>query len=90
MYKRQYDWTLYDDGTHGDRLAGDGIYTNDTIRARPTSNFYERFSLPKSLGIRIIARDQDYNYVMADTVLTVADTLTADSSSIMHLLLPGE
>lgn len=85
-----YDWTLYDDGTHGDRLAGDGMYTNDTIRARPTSNFYQRFSLPKSLGIRIITRDQDYNYVMADTVLTVADTLTADSSSIMHLLLLGD
>lgn len=82
-----YDWTLYDDGTHGDQAAGDGIYTNDTIRAKLDSNFYQQFSLPKNLGIRIIARDENYNYVMADTVLKVANTLATNSSSIYMLLL---
>jgi hypothetical protein len=69
-----YDnWNLYDDGTHGDRVAGDGIYTNDTIRTNPTCNFYERFTLPKDVGVRIVARDGNNNYVMADTSLTVVN-----------------
>ena len=67
-----YDtWNLYDDGTHGDRVAGDGIYTNDTIRTNPGCNFYERFTLPKDVGVRIVVQDADHNYVMADTFLTV-------------------
>jgi hypothetical protein len=68
-----YEWNLYDDGTHGDRAAGDGIYTNDTIRTNPTCNFYGRFTLPKEVGVRIVARDEDHNYVMADTSLTVVN-----------------
>ncbi|MBU4233343.1 MAG: hypothetical protein L6277_05235 [Desulfobacterales bacterium] len=72
-----YDWNLYDDGTHGDRVAGDGIYTNDTIRTKPTCNFYERFTLPKDVGVRIVARDENSNYVMADTSLTVVNGIPA-------------
>jgi hypothetical protein len=69
-----YDnWNLYDDGTHGDRVAGDGIYTNNTIRTNPACNFYERFTLPKEVGVRIVVQDADNNYVMADTSLTVVN-----------------
>ena len=56
-----------------DRFPGDGIYTNDTIRTNPTCNFYERFTLPKDVGVRIVARDENNNYVMADTSLTVVN-----------------
>ena len=66
-----WNWQLYDDGTHGDRVAGDGIYTNNTLRTNPACNFYERFTLPKDVGVRIVVQDEDNNYVMADTFLTV-------------------
>jgi hypothetical protein len=81
-----YDAVMYDDGTHGDLVAGDGIYTNNTIRTNPNSNFYERYSLPRNLGIRIIARDQDRNYVLADTELAVRNT-TGMSPAVVELLL---
>jgi hypothetical protein len=71
-----WDW-LYDDGTHGDRVAGDGIYTNDTIRTNPACNFYSRFTLPKDVGVRIAVQDEDHNYVMADTCLTVVNGMPA-------------
>jgi hypothetical protein len=81
-----YDnWNLYDDGTHGDRVAGDGIYTNDTIRTNPTCNFYERFTLPKDVGVRIVARDENNNYVMADTSLTVFNSIAPPSVPLLLL-----
>jgi hypothetical protein len=76
---------MYDDGTHGDLVAGDGIYTNDTIRTNPTCNFYERFTLPKEVGVRIVARDEDHNYVLADTCLTVVNGLTIPSVPLLLL-----
>ena len=67
-----YSWTLYDDGANGgDQVAGDGIFTNNTIKASLSSNFYEKFQLPGDIGIRIVAKDQDANYVLADTLLRV-------------------
>jgi hypothetical protein len=81
-----YDnWNLFDDGTHGDRFAGDGIYTNDTIRTNPTCNFYERFTLPKAVGVRIVARDKNNNYVMADTSLTVVNGIDLPWVSLLLL-----
>ncbi len=83
-----YDAFMYDDGVHGgDLVAGDGIYTNNTIRTNPNSNFYERYSLPRDIGIRIIARDQDRNYVLADTVLPVAKTAGGLNPGVQLLLL---
>ena len=68
-----YEADLYDDGTHGDAEAGDGIYTNNTIRSNSSSNFYTRYSLPHYVGIRVVAKDVDDNYVMADTKITVSE-----------------
>ncbi|MDO9532465.1 MAG: hypothetical protein Q7O12_10070 [Deltaproteobacteria bacterium] len=83
-----YDFVMYDDGTHGgDLVAGDGIYTNNTIRTKPNSNFYEKYPLPRNVGIRIVARDLDRNYVMADTVLTVAKTAGYNPVPALLLLL---
>ena len=63
---------LYDDGTHGDEVAGDGVFTQDNIRAMMNSNFYDDLTSPRPIGIRVVAKDEDSNYVMADTVLYVA------------------
>jgi hypothetical protein len=68
-----YDTALYDDGTHGDAEAGDGIYTNNAIRSNSSSNFYTRYMLPHYVGIRVVAKDVDDNYVMADTKITVSE-----------------
>jgi hypothetical protein len=75
-----YNWTLYDDGTNGDQLAGDGVYTNDSIKAKLESNFYQQFTLPKDVGIRVVARDKDYNYVLADTTLRVGPLFASQES----------
>jgi hypothetical protein len=67
-----YDGNLYDDGTHGDVTAGDGIYTNNTIRTSNMSNFYTHYKLPHYIGIRVVAKDVDDNYVMADSRISVS------------------
>lgn len=79
------DWNLFDDGTHGDQVPGDGIYTNNTIRTNPTCNFYERFTLPKAVGVRIVARDENNNYVMAEPSLTVFNRMAQPSVPLLLL-----
>ena len=75
---------LYDDGTHGDAVAGDGIFTFDGIATRRGSysreeggwnTWYYHNTLPASLGIRVVVRDKDYNYAIADTRLLIIDDL---------------
>ena len=71
---------LYDDGTHGDQVAGDGIYMFDAIATRKGdydgwNTWYSHVTLPEDVGIRIIARDEDGNYCIADTLLTITDTM---------------
>lgn len=63
------DFVLYDDGTHGDRRAGDGIFTHNSLRSDQASVFYSKYSLPKNIGIRIVAKDKWGNYGLADTTL---------------------
>lgn len=70
---------LYDDGTHGDAIAGDGIFSFDSIATRKGdrdgegafNTWYQHYSLPAEVGIRIIVKDKDNNYTLADTVLTI-------------------
>ncbi len=69
---------LYDDGTHGDAVAGDGIYSFDAIATRKTdptvwNTWYSHFTLPHQVGIRIIAEDVDGNATIADTTLWITD-----------------
>ena len=83
---------LYDDGTHGDQTAGDGVFTFDAIATRkgdrgPSgfNTWYAHYSLPNDVGIRIIAQDRDGNSTIADTRLTIAacdDTGKTYSSDI--------
>ncbi|MBI4719549.1 MAG: hypothetical protein HY763_17265 [Planctomycetes bacterium] len=63
--------TLYDDGTHGDAAAGDGMYGLESVRANPGSSFYERYSLPHTVGVRLVAKDRADNYAIADTSILV-------------------
>ncbi len=87
---------LYDNGTHGDALAGDGIYSFDSIATRKTgregtlasNTWYQHYTLPSTVGIRIIVKDEDNNYCIADTELMISDvainqvTLTSPSGTI--------
>jgi hypothetical protein len=71
---------LYDDGTHGDIIAGDGIYTFDRIATRKNerqeggwNTWYSHYTLPADVGIRVVVKDLDNNYAVADTVLSITD-----------------
>jgi len=72
---------LYYDGTHGDETAGDGIYTCDQLKTCGDSGFYDKYTLPHDAGIRIVARDEDDNYCIADTVLTITDDATPTTTT---------
>lgn len=69
---------LYDDGTNGDAVAGDGIYSFDAIRTRGYSEWFDHYTPPSDIGVRIIVKDVDENYAIADTVLTITDQPRGD------------
>ena len=78
---------LYDDGTHGDLVAGDGIYTNNTITVQKWSEFYTRNRLPKKVGLRLIAKNKDSHYTIADTEFMVGNPGGLSIPATLHLLL---
>jgi hypothetical protein len=97
---------LYDDGTNGDVTAGDGIYTFDRIATRKNdrqeggwNTWYGHYPLPADLGIRLVVRDLDNNYAIADTTLQITDdpndllqlqdTIILTSSSPNHTAASG-
>ena len=72
---------LYDDGTHGDVTAGDGVFSFNSIATRKGdrigdsafNTWYQHYTLPAEVGIRVIVKDNDNNYTLADTLLTICD-----------------
>ncbi len=73
---------LSDDGSNGDVIAGDGVFTFDAIATRKgdTTSFntwYTHYSLPHDVGIRIIAEDADGNFTIADTTLWITSENSA-------------
>jgi hypothetical protein len=78
---------LYDDGSHGDLVAGDGIYTNDTITVQKWSEFYTMNRLPKKVGLRLIAKNQDSHYTIADTEFMVGNPGGLSIPATLQLLL---
>lgn len=78
---------LYDDGSHGDLVAGDGIYTNDTITINKWSEFYVRNRLPKKVGLRLIAKNKDSHYTIADTEFMVGNPGGRSVPPTLQLLL---
>lgn len=84
--------TLFDDGTNGDQTAGDSIYTSLPFHTRPSdqSGFFQKYTLPKNVAIRIVARDADNNYSIADATLRVTDRHGSWTPAIVHTLLLSE
>jgi len=83
---------MYDDGTHGDAVAGDGIFTFDSVATRKGdydgwNTWYKHFTLPHPVGLRIIAKDKNENYTIADTLLKIAYIYAAPAKLILH---PGD
>ena len=78
---------LYDDGTHGDQVAGDGIYTNNTITVQELSEFYTKNRLPKKVGLRLIAKNDDSHYTIADTEFLVGNPGGPALPATLELLL---
>jgi hypothetical protein len=78
---------LYDNGTHGDLVAGDGIYTNNTITVQKWSEFYKWNRLPKKVGLRLIAKNKDSNYTIADTEFMVGNPGGLSIPPTLQLLL---
>ena len=78
---------LYDDGSHGDLVKGDGIYTNDTIMINKWSEFYLMNPLPKKVGLRLIAKNNDSHYTIADTEFMVGNPGGLSVPATLHLLL---
>ena len=71
---------LVDDGTFGDREAGDGIFTFDAIATRKgareegdMNTWFGHYPLPAKLGIRAVARDLAGHYAIADTNLLITE-----------------
>jgi hypothetical protein len=72
---------LFDDGTHGDVVAGDGVFTFNTITTRKGgregegafNTWFAHYTLPAEVGIRILAEDEDGNFSIADTTLLITD-----------------
>jgi hypothetical protein len=76
---------LYDDGSHGDLVAGDGIYTNNTITVQKWSEFYTMNRLPKKVGLRLIAKNTDSHYTIADTEFMVGTPVSAPINALLLL-----
>lgn len=69
---------LYDDASHGDEVAGDGVFSFDAIATRKGdydgfNTFYSQFSLPHPVSIRVVAKDLSQNYTIVDVPLLITD-----------------
>ncbi|TVR58355.1 MAG: DUF4214 domain-containing protein [Candidatus Competibacteraceae bacterium] len=68
---------LFDDGTHGDAVAGDGVFTFAGIMTRKGgreerwNSWYLHHPLPATVGIRVVARDANGHYSITDSRLLV-------------------
>lgn len=50
--------------------AGNGVFTG-TLFPTTYSSFYSTHSLPRPVGVRVVARNKDEHYALADTLITV-------------------
>ncbi len=73
---------LRDDGTAGDITAGDGIFSYNQVATRKGdydgfNTWYTHYELPAEVGIRVIVKDIDDNYGIADTNLMITNDAPA-------------
>jgi hypothetical protein len=59
--------------------SGGGIYSGN-VYPNNISNFYTTYQLPRHVGVRVVVRNKDEHYVLADTVITVIEQLVGDAS----------
>jgi hypothetical protein len=75
---------------------GEGTFTG-TIAPNKFSSFYTSYTLPRSVGIRVVVKNNDTHYVMADTVIPVMPTTSSQTDCLFNwaeknypdLLAPG-
>lgn len=73
---------LRDEGTAGDTTAGDGIFSYNLVATRKGdydgwNTWFTHYELPAEVGIRVIAKDVDGNYGIADTNLMITNAVPA-------------
>lgn len=63
---------VYEPLTYSNPLlnAGNGVFTG-TVFPATYSNFYSTYPLPRPVGVRVVARNKDEHYALADTLITV-------------------
>ena len=66
--------------------AGGGIYTT-TISANTYSNFYTSRAKPWKVGVRMVVKNSNDHYVMADTEITVTTRGSLNCPGVWSLLL---
>ena len=66
--------------------AGGGIYTT-TISANTYSNFYTSHAKPWKVGVRVVVKNSNDHYVMADTEITVTTRGSLNCPGVWSLLL---
>lgn len=60
---------------------GGGTYTG-TVSPNKFSSFYTTFGLPKAVGVRVVVRNSDEHYVLADTRITVMPTGSSQTDCV--------
>lgn len=63
---------VYEPLTYSNPLTstGSGVFTG-TVFPTTYSNFYSTHTLPRQVGVRVVARNKDEHYALADTLITV-------------------
>lgn len=86
---------LVDDGTSGDTTAGDGMYSFNQIATRKgyyegMNTWFDHYDLPAEVGVRIIVKDTDGNYGIADTKLMITDAVPASPDADFSVSVQDE
>ena len=66
--------------------GGNGIFTCISNLTK-YSSFYNHYTLPHEVGIRIIAKNKDAHYMIADTTITLTTGGALSGGAINSLLL---
>jgi hypothetical protein len=66
--------------------SGGGIFTC-TSNLQNYSSFYTHYKLPHEVGVRIIAKNKDEHYMIADTTITITTRAAGSLPAILPLLL---
>ena len=60
---------------------GDGIFVG-TVSPNKYSSVYTKYGLPRPVGVRVVVKNSDEHYVLADTVITVMPASNSQSDCL--------